>query len=71
VSVQGKKFGVIKLAVFASKNDNKSAVKIVRIMGFTRKGVETVGCVRYGDEEIPVFTGVCGDKIREVFGVSM
>ncbi len=71
VSVQGKKLGVIKLAVFTSKNDNKSAVKIVRIMGFTRKGVEAVGCIRYGDEEIPVLTGVCGDKIREVFGVSM
>jgi hypothetical protein len=71
VSVQGKKLGVIKLSVFANKNDEKSTVKITRIMGFTRKGIETVGCVRYGAEEIPVFTGVCGDKIREVFGVSM
>lgn len=71
VTVRGKKLGVVKLSVFVNENDQKNAVKIARIVGFTRRGVETVSCFRYGDEEIPVFIGVCGDKIREVFGVSM
>lgn len=69
VNVQGKKLGIIKLSIYASKSDQKSTAKIVRVMGFTQKGVETVGCMRSGDEVIPVWSGVCGDKIREVFGV--
>lgn len=71
VTVGGKKLAIIKITLYPSKNDHTYATKMVRIVGFTQKGVETVGCMRNSNHDIPVWSGVCGNKIQEVFGVSM
>lgn len=71
ITVGGKKFAIIKITIYPSKNDHTHAIKIVRIFGFTQKGFETVGCTRNSNHDILLWSGECGEKIREVFGVSM
>lgn len=71
VNVGGKKLAVIKITLYPSKVDPTTATKMVRIVGFTRKGMETVGCIRNSNHDIPLWSGECGKKIREVFGVGI
>ncbi len=71
VNIGGSKLAVVKITLYASMAETKNAVRMVRILGFTKSGAVTVGCMRNSNHDIPVFSGECGKKIKEVFGVSI
>lgn len=71
INIGGSKLAIVKLTMYANTTDTRNAVRLVRILGFTKSGAATVGCMRNSDHDIPVFTGECGKKIREVFRVSI
>ncbi len=60
----GKKLGVIKLNM-----DNQ--IRTVWVLGFNRKEFLRVTCIRGSNHDIPVFSGECGNKVTEAFGVSL
>jgi predicted nucleic-acid-binding Zn-ribbon protein len=64
VNVRDKKLGVIKI------NFNDS-VRAVNIIGFQNKEFIRVSCWRNSNDDIPVFSGACGDKVKEAFGVTL
>jgi hypothetical protein len=57
--------------LYPSQTDRQTATKMVRIIGFTKQGMETVGCIRNSNHDIPIWSGECGKKIKEVFGVEI
>lgn len=57
--------GAMKLAVIRLRI---SGINSVYIMGIIGKELKRVGCVRESPEVIPISYGVCGEKIKEVFG---
>jgi len=69
VTVGGKKLAVIKMTLYPPNDSGKSIFKMVRIIGFTDKGLESVLCGREGNQDVPVWSGACGGKIQEIFGV--
>lgn len=71
VTIAGKKLGIITLNVYPSKNDQTIISKAIRIIGFTPQGIETVNCIVSGDANIPLYFGECGEKVQQVFGVSL
>ncbi|MBI2312284.1 MAG: hypothetical protein HYU77_07280 [Betaproteobacteria bacterium] len=60
----GKKLAVIKMNI-----DNQ--VRTVWIMGFHRGQFLRVTCIRGSNHDIPIFSGECGQKVTEAFGVSV
>lgn len=60
----GKKFAVIR---------HKGPDKFISVMIFSIVGSELkrVTCMSQNSDSIPIAYGVCGDKIKEVFGVSI
>lgn len=66
-SVEGKRLVVVKI----SATLNQDTSKIIRVIGFTSEGLISVGCMRYGNQEIPIWTGVCGNEINKSFGFSI
>lgn len=61
--------GKRKLAVIRIKgNDNSSHVFV---HGIVDDQLKRVACSRSGPEQIPVTYGVCGDKVKEIFGVNL
>ena len=60
----GKKLAVIKMTV-------DSQVRTVSIMGFNGGQFLRVTCIRGSNHDIPVFSGECGQKVTEAFGVSL
>lgn len=60
----GKKLAVIKM------NMNDQA-RIVSVMGFHRGQFLRVACIRGSNHDIPLFSGECGQKVTEAFGVSI
>lgn len=64
VSVSGKKLAVIKINM-----DN--SVRSVTIVGIKGNELHRVNCMRNSNHDIPVWSGECGNKIQEVFGVSL
>lgn len=71
INIGGSKLAVVKLTMHANATDTQNAVRLVRILGFRKSGATTVGCMRNSNHDIPIFTGECGKKIKEVFGVSV
>lgn len=64
VNINGKKLAVIKINM-----DN--FVRSVTIMGIRGNELYRVNCIRNSNHDIPVWSGECGNKIQEVFGISM
>lgn len=64
VTINGKKLAIIKV------NENNS-VRGVTIMGIKGDELHRVNCIRYSNHDIPVWSGECGKKIQEVFGVAI
>ena len=64
VTAGGKKLAIIKVNM-----DN--SIRSVTIMGIKGNEFHRVGCIRDSNHDIPVWSGVCGNKVREVFGVSI
>lgn len=64
VTVNGKKLAVIKVNM-----DN--SVRSVTIMGIKGTELHRVTCIRNSNHDIPVWSGECGNKIQEVFGVAI
>lgn len=60
----GKKLAIVKLNM-----DNQ--VRTVWIMGFQRGEFLRVTCIRGSNHDIAIFSGECGQKITEAFGVSI
>ena len=60
----GKKLAVIKINM-----DNSS--RSVTIMGIKGNELHRVSCIRASNHDIPVWSGECGNKIQETFGVSI
>lgn len=60
----GKKLAVIRISI-------DSQVRAVWVMGFQRNQFVRVSCIRASNHDIPIFSGECGQKITEAFGVSI
>lgn len=64
VTAGGKKLAVIKIAI-----DN--SMRSVTILGIKGKELHRVSCLRASNHDIPVWSGECGSKVSETFGVSI
>lgn len=66
VGIGGVKLAVVRIKVPATVNQ-------VIVFGIRETELHRVACIRTSefDLAIPLFSGPCGDKIREVFGVSV
>lgn len=64
VNIGGK-----KLVVIRAVSDNTR--RLVVIMGFVGTEHLRVNCIRNSNHDIPIFSGACGEKIKEAFGVSI
>ena len=64
VESNGKRFAVIRC-----KGPDK--LISVLVLGFAGNEVKRVMCLSETSDTIPISYGVCGEKIKEVFGVSM
>lgn len=64
VTAGGKKLAVIKIAI-----DN--SMRSVTILGIKGKELHRVSCLRASNHDIPVWSGKCGSKVSETFGVSI
>jgi ankyrin repeat protein len=62
--VGGKKLAVVKLSV-------SDAFRSVWIVGFRGENLVRVACLRKSSESIPLFTGACGQKVSEGFGITV
>ncbi|MCC7486895.1 MAG: hypothetical protein IT529_18145 [Burkholderiales bacterium] len=60
----GKKLAVIKMSM-------DGQVRTVWVLGFHRGEFLRVTCVRGSNHDISIFSGECGQKITEAFGVSI
>lgn len=60
----GKKLAVIRMTM-----DNQ--VRSVSVMGFNKGDFLRVTCIRRSNHDIPLFSGECGQKVTEAFGVSI
>jgi hypothetical protein len=58
-----------KLAVI--KVDIDSSMRSVTIMGIKGNELHRIACIRGSNHDIPLWSGECGNKIKEVFGVSV
>ena len=64
LNVDHKKLAIIKINI-----DN--LVRSVTILGIEGEELLRVGCIRKGNQDIPLFSGECSAKIQEAFGVSI
>lgn len=64
VTASGKKLAVIKINMHNS-------VRSVTIIGIRGNELLRVSCMRNSNHDIPVWSGECGNKVKEVFGVSI
>ena len=64
VTAGGKKLAIIKINM-----DN--SIRSVMIMGIKGNELHRVSCIRTSNHDIPVWSGKCGNKVNEVFGVSI
>lgn len=64
VTTGGKKLAVIKITMDYS-------VRSVTILGIKGNELHRVNCIRVSNHDIPVWSGECGNKVHEVFGVTI
>ncbi len=64
VAAGGKKLAIIKINM-----DN--SMRSVTIMGIKGDELHRVSCIRASNQDIPVWSGPCGDEINKTFGVSV
>lgn len=64
VTAGGKKLAIIKV-------DMDNSMRSVTIMGIKGNELHRVSCIRASNHDIPVWSGECGNKVNEVFGVSI
>lgn len=64
INVNDKKLAIIKISF-------EEAVRSVTIIGIEKNELLRVTCLRKSNHDIPVFSGECGDKVYEAFGVSI
>jgi len=61
--------GAKRLAIINMRMD--AGVRAVWILGYQGEKFIRVQCFRASDHDIPVFSGECGTKVKEAFGVSL
>jgi hypothetical protein len=61
--------GNTKLAVIRIQGNDGSNQALIH--GIVGNQLKRVGCVRNSTEQIPISYGPCGEKVKEVFGVSL
>lgn len=66
VNAKGKELAVVKLTVV-----DPIRVRVVTVIGIVRGKILKVECSGLGDHDIMLFSGECGSKIKEAFGVSI
>ncbi len=64
VTAGGKKLAIIKV-------NSNNAMRTVTIMGIKGDDLHRVACIRPSNHDIPVWSGKCGKKVEEIFGVSI
>ena len=64
VIIADKKLGIIKIQA-------GDYVRSVAILGFMGSEFHRVTCLRKSNHDIPVWSGECGNKVQQVFGVSI
>jgi len=62
----GKKLGIVNVSGFM-KSTNQTVIQMIKVFGFVDEGMATVGCLRLSDKKIPFASGVCGEKVNDVF----
>lgn len=67
LEVEQKRLVVVRISAILDENTSK----ITRVIGFTQEGLLSVGCMRNGKKEIPIWSGVCGQEINKSFGFSI
>jgi len=67
VERDGRKLAVFKMSI---KYGSNLGTNIVRIMGVEKKYLVWVSCIKETPEPIFVWSGACGEKIKEIHGVS-
>ena len=60
----GKKLAVIRMTM-------NNRIRSMWVMGFNKGDFLRVTCVRGSNHDIPLFSGECGQKVTEAFGVSI
>ncbi len=64
IDANGKRLAVIKINI-------NNFVRMVVIIGIKKDQIYRVNCLRNSNHDIPLWSGNCGDKVLEAFGVSM
>ncbi|WP_018402695.1 hypothetical protein [Marinobacter gelidimuriae] len=64
VTAGGKKLAIVKINM-------DDSMRSVTVMGIIGTELHRVSCIRSSNHDIPIWLGPCGDKIYEVFGVSV
>lgn len=62
MNIEGQDLAIIKITL-------DDTLRMVAIFGIENGEVTKVSCNRNSDHEISVFSGICGDKIHEAFGI--
>lgn len=68
IEAGGRRLGIIKLDATDPKI---KTIKLVRVVGIKNQEMVWVSCVREGGADVPVWSGACGEKIKEIHGVEM
>ena len=63
VEIGGKRLGIIKMSV--------SDTRAVYVVGVAGTEFHRISCLRKSPHEILVMSGICGAKIKDVFGVRL
>ncbi len=64
MNIDNKKLAVIKINV-------ENAVRSIYVMGFEANEFLRVTCLRNSNHDIAVFSGECGNKIKEAFNIEL
>jgi hypothetical protein len=67
VELQGRKLAIIEWRLVIGSVTARS----LRVMGLINGEAVSVGCMRQADKPISPFTGACGEKVTQVFGISI
>lgn len=63
LDVSGKRLGVVRVKL--------TAARMIFVFGFFKDEFRKVLCVRESEDDIPLLTGACGDKLNETFGLAL
>ena len=68
VEYENKKLALFKMSAKYGKTKN---MRLVRIMGLEKNYIVWVSCINESSVYPSIWSGECGDKVKEIFSVSM